>query len=63
MESFTSKKKLLQVTFKSSNNWNDVDIRPDVSVRLARESLVQWQQVRRKQQQMQAISTHSSGFK
>jgi hypothetical protein len=42
--------------------WNDVDIRPDVSVRLARESLVQWQQVRRKQQQMQAISTHSSGL-
>jgi hypothetical protein len=37
-----------------------VDTRLDVSVRLARESLVQWQQVYCKQQQMQVVSICST---
>jgi len=36
--------------------WNDVDTRPEVSVRLARESLYQWQQVRLKQTCMGNVS-------
>jgi hypothetical protein len=36
--------------------WNDVDTRPEVSVRLACESLYQWQQVRLKQKHMGNVS-------